>query len=263
MTPPDVAAAGDGGNSSDINREYYEADRPGRHDYWRYMAAPRARVRRIVEQLQQRKPHVIVDLGCGGGELLEVVEAGMPASRLVGVDLSKRQTEENRVKRPQMEWFVADLSREGALGKEIAAIADAVIASEVIEHVDDPVAFLKNARFVARPGALLIVTTQSGTIHGTEVRVGHRQHFTADMLSEVLKKAGWKPLRVWNEGYPFHDLSKWYANLNTDATLRRFSDRPFGPLERLISFALRVAFRFNSRRRGAQLFATAEALPEA
>jgi hypothetical protein len=39
--------------------------------------------------------------------------------------------------------------------------------------------------------------------------------------------------------------------------MRNFGERPYGIKERLVSLTLRILFRFNSQRRGAQLFATA------
>jgi hypothetical protein len=87
--------------------------------------------------------------------------------------------------------------------------------------------------------------------------VGHLQHFTATGMRQLLSDAGWSPERVWNCGFPFHDLSKWYANRNPDATMRRFGDERYGLREDLVCWALRTAFRTNSDRRGAQLFAVA------
>ena len=65
-------------------------------------------------------------------------------------------------------------------------------------------------------------------------------------------------MRIWNTGFPFHDLSKWYANRDPDRSLEQFGERAYGMRENVICWALRQAFRFNSRRRGAQLFAVAE-----
>ena len=63
------------------NRDYYEAPSPGRDDYWRYMAAPRLRVARIVELLRRIRPSSIVDLGCGNGALLGEIRAAWPEVR--------------------------------------------------------------------------------------------------------------------------------------------------------------------------------------
>ena len=133
-----------------------------------------------------------------------------------------------------------------------------VVASEIVEHVRDPRTFLSNALQMAVPRwGRLLLSTQSGPLRETERRVGHLRHFAAADMTQVLLDAGWEPLRVWNAGFPFHDLSKWYANRDPDASMRRFGDERYGLREDLVCMALRVAFRLNSRRRGAQLFALA------
>ena len=236
-----------------VNRDYYEAASPAREDYWRYMAAPRARVARIVELVRQLAPKTLVDLGCGNGRLLEEIAAAMPDVRLAGIDLSMRQIEENRARVPEVEWRVADLQHP-----MLEDTYHVVVASEVIEHLDDAAMLLRNAHALARRGGHLILTTQSGPLRETERRVGHVRHFTAAELRALLEQTGWTPLPVWNEGWPFHDLSKWWANRDADASMARFGgDEGYGFREKAICFALRAAFRLNSRRRGAQLYALA------
>ena len=76
-------------------------------------------------------------------------------------------------------------------------------------------------------------------------------------MHDALVRTGWAPVRLWNCGFPFHDLSKWYANRDADGSMARFSEKPYGLREDLVCLALRTAFRFNSRSHGAQLYALA------
>jgi trans-aconitate methyltransferase len=96
-------------SSTERNRDYYEAAAPAREDYWRYMAAPRARVARILDLVRRLAPHSLVDLGCGNGRLLEELAGALPQAQLAGFDLASRQIEENRLRLPDMTWTVADL----------------------------------------------------------------------------------------------------------------------------------------------------------
>ena len=73
----------------------------------------------------------------------------------------------------------------------------------------------------------------------------------------LLEETGWEAAQVWNCGFPFHDLSKWYANLNPNASMKRFGLRAYGPLENAVALMLRLLFKLNSDSRGAQLFAVA------
>lgn len=240
-------------DATEQNRAYYERLSDGRRDYWRYMAAPRHRVQTIRRELRRAAPRSVVDLGCGNGQLLRELAADLPGAKLCGVDLSEPQIAVNRVELPSIDWLAADLSKV----TEAANRFDAVVASEIIEHVQDPLSLLRSAAAFAREDGLLVLTTQSGPVRATERSVGHVRHFSAAEIRDLLDGSGWEPLRVWNEGFPFHDLSKWYASLRADSTMAQFGESAYGWKEKGVCAALRLLFRFNSRRSGAQLFATA------
>jgi 2-polyprenyl-3-methyl-5-hydroxy-6-metoxy-1,4-benzoquinol methylase len=240
-----------------VNLEHYQRDLAGQDDYWRLMAAPRFRVETLLGLVAESGASSLVDLGCGSGRLLAEVAERFPGMELAGIDLSPRLTERNAAERPEVAWHTLDLDRPLPRLPDLEGRFEAVVASEVIEHVDHPDVVLRNAAALAAPGALLLLSTQSGPLRETERRVGHVRHFSRDEMTRLLVETGWDPVRVWNAGFPFHDLSKRWANRDPDATMERFGDRPYGPRERLVCAALRLAFVFNSRRRGAQLFAVA------
>lgn len=241
----------------ETNTAFYGELRPGVQDYWRKMAAPRFRVATVLDVLSREAPSNIVDLGCGNGALAEEMHRRFPHARIAGVDLSEFQVAANAKRLPWGQWLTADLG--AASPPSLGVTFDAIVTSEVVEHVDDPEAFVRNARALAKPNALLVLTTQSGNVHETEKRVGHLRHFEVDAMRSMLNRNGWRAERVWNAGYPFHDLSKWYANLNVDKSMANFGDKPYGWKEDAICAALRLAFRLNSKRLGAQLFAVARA----
>jgi SAM-dependent methyltransferase len=244
-------------NAGTLNRAFYGHLSAGRDDYWRKMAAPRFRVRTLLKLLAEEPAHRLVDLGCGSGSLLGEIGARLPEAELCGIDLSEPQIEANRARSPAIAWYVTDLDRPQRSSVLPRDRFDVVIASEIVEHVARPEVLLANALELATPGGRLLLSTQSGPVRETERRVGHVQHFTVDAMRDVLEHAGWQPVRLWNAGFPFHDVSKWYANLDPDASMRRFGDGAYGWKEDLLCWSLRIAFRFNSARRGAQLFAVA------
>lgn len=236
------------------NLDHYGELAAGRSDYWRLMAAPRFRVKTILGELQKVRPGSILDLGCGDGSLLLAIAQVLPGAKLIGVDLSAAQIDENRKRAPEIEWLTGNVEdEEFRFDGRYAAI----VCSELIEHLAEPVQFLKSARRVAADDALLILSTQSGRVGETERRVGHLRHFTTGEMSAILADAGWTPIRLWNAGFPFQDLSKWIANLAPDYSMRHFGERRYGWMERFASLALRLLFALNSRSRGAQLFAVA------
>jgi SAM-dependent methyltransferase len=240
------------------NWDYYNKLTPGRDDYWRKMAAPRFRTATFLRLVGDNPPSNLVDLGCGNGQLLREIRVHYPDIELCGIDLSPAQIETNRSHMPEIDWHVANLDHEYLSQTELVERFEMVTASEILEHLDDPKTFLKNAVSLAKPGdGRLLLSTQSGVLGQTERRVGHQRHFSCAEIDQLLRLSGWDPLHVWNCGFPFHDLSKWIANLKPDLSLRRFGEKRYRAFENLICLALRVAFRFNSQHRGAQLFAMA------
>ncbi len=100
----------------------------------------------------------VLDFGCGDGALAGVLRSRLGLS-VTGVDTSEKGLELAR-------QMFADRGWEGEFrliagydtGLDTAAF-DVVVCSEVIEHVDDPVALLAEVRRVLAPGGRAIVTT--------------------------------------------------------------------------------------------------------
>jgi 2-polyprenyl-3-methyl-5-hydroxy-6-metoxy-1,4-benzoquinol methylase len=244
-------------SASEQNRAYYDQELAGKDDYWRKMAAPRFRISEFLRLLDVEPFFRVCDLGCGGGQLLREIAERYPRAELCGVDLAETQVAANRREMPGAQFFAMDLDRPAAVPTELLGKCDVIVASELIEHVGNPQQLLRNALSLARPGGRLLLSTQSGPLRETERRVGHQRHFSVEDMRSLLSAAGWQPERVYNCGFPFHDLSKWYANRNPDASMKQFAEGKYGLREDVLCFLLRVAFRLNSHSHGAQLFAVA------
>ena len=81
--------------------------------------------------------------------------------------------------------------------------ADVVVAGEVIEHLDDPGAFLDGLHALVAPGGLLVVTTPnaSGLVNAAallgNLEVNHPDHvvmYTCTTLDTMLARHRWEPV---------------------------------------------------------------------
>jgi len=242
----------------DINRSYYSKESPGRLDYWRKMAAPRFRMATFLKILDSNEFSSVVDLGCGSGEVLYEIQKNVPGIHLCGIDLSSEQIQSNQNRDTSIEWHSMDLDKPFSSPPKIEKRYDFVLASEIIEHVQNPLVFLKNALTLARPGVgRLLLSTQSGRVWETEKRVGHQRHFSRNEMKNLLGEAGWKPLKIWNAGFPFHDLSKWAANQNPNKAMQQYGKDQYGFTQNMVCLLLRGLFKLNSNRHGSQLFSMA------
>ncbi|MGC2629547.1 MAG: bifunctional 2-polyprenyl-6-hydroxyphenol methylase/3-demethylubiquinol 3-O-methyltransferase UbiG, partial [Rhodomicrobium sp.] len=131
-----------------------------------------ARLKFIVEEVKRWRPDQgrafrplegvkAIDIGCGGGILSE------PLTRLgasvTGIDpieesvgVAKAHAEAIGLSITYRSATAEDLVREGL-------VFDAVVASEVVEHVADVSSFLKTCRSLCKPGGLLILSTLNRT----------------------------------------------------------------------------------------------------
>ncbi len=189
------------------------------HDNWdehwdRYAAAasrnPAQQMRHaiIVKLLRQdvKAGARVLDIGSGQGDLLVKLHPALPEAELLGFELSASGVEISRRKLPAEKFFVADLFRPPAELKAFAGWATNAVCSEVLEHVDSPVDFLKASRPYLAEGARLVVTVPGGPMSAFDKHIGHRQHFTRESISRILGEAGFAVEDVYLSGFPFFNL---------------------------------------------------------
>jgi 2-polyprenyl-3-methyl-5-hydroxy-6-metoxy-1,4-benzoquinol methylase len=152
-----------------------------RHPWWR------ARTRltmRLLDELQIAPPAMVLDAGCGWGATLEALEAR--GYRAVGMDVSRRILE--RLDRPGRALVEADLNRP--LGA--AATYRAVLALDVIEHLDDDREAVRRLAGLVEPGGVLIVSVPALPELFSEFDAvqGHRRRYLPDTLAAAFDGAG-------------------------------------------------------------------------
>ena len=101
----------------------------------------------------------VVDLGCGGGLL--AVPLAAAGSRVLGVDIARGALRAGR-DRASRSWLpvAGDLCRAPFAD----ACADVVMLADVVEHVADPAAAIREASRLSRTGGHLFVNTINRTL---------------------------------------------------------------------------------------------------
>ncbi len=111
---------------------------------------------RICELVREQLPATaFLDAGCGDGRYLAALSGELPA-RVAGVDISERILETAR-SRTSAELRQANLEALPFANGEF----DLVLCSQVIEHVLDAVAAVRELARVLRAGGVLIVSTDN------------------------------------------------------------------------------------------------------
>ncbi|MGH9934973.1 MAG: methyltransferase domain-containing protein [Blastocatellia bacterium] len=153
--------------------------------------------RRILEsvlrrELDARRSISIASVGCGPAEGLQWLEQFIgPGGKIVGIDVELLHA---RRIAPHIEYVVGKL--------ETAVIAsgsfDAVLALDVLEHLDNDAIGLYQAAQMVKPGGLLLVTVPAlpSLWGGQDVISHHRRRYTKAALRQTFERAGLPPPRV-------------------------------------------------------------------
>jgi 2-polyprenyl-3-methyl-5-hydroxy-6-metoxy-1,4-benzoquinol methylase len=204
----------------------------------------------------------MLDIGSGTGGFAELFCTRFPEARLLGLEISKTGVELSARRVPRAEFVQRDLMAAPPNDRQqVSFNATHAVCSEVLEHLDDPLTFLLNARVYMSPNCRLVVTVPGGTPNSFDTYIGHRRHYSPANLQTLLEAAGFEVDLATGVGFPFFNL---YRLLTTWRGHRLKQDVSGPP-----SLALRagmaifaVLFRFNLMSSGWQTVAVARRRPD-
>lgn len=154
LLPPQTGQEGHAFNY----QEHYEQDAIAFDYFAEWHPVHKEENRRLHQQILKMVPHdaaVVLDVGCGGAWLAKAL---IPKGKTVlSMDISTtnpmRAVQE--VPAPRHFGLVADVYSLPVRDNSV----DCIVASEIIEHVEDPGRFIACLYRVLKPGGTLIVTT--------------------------------------------------------------------------------------------------------
>jgi 2-polyprenyl-3-methyl-5-hydroxy-6-metoxy-1,4-benzoquinol methylase len=132
--------------SSDLNERRYQAAVASAG--WSPDAVKAMALRMIKDQ---KAGGSLLDFGAGTGDFLKSLHAQGIFKKLAGVDILARPAGLPE----SISWVVQDLNVEFS----VPDAYDVVISTEVIEHLENPRAMVRNNYRLLKPGGLYIVTT--------------------------------------------------------------------------------------------------------
>ena len=216
--------------------------------------APRHRRRLILKLLKNLDFGQCLDVGCAQPYLLEDLRQMRPDLKIAGCDISQTVIEANRRRFPDAEFFVMDLAK----AHDVRGQFDLVTCSEVLEHIAEWRQALETLARLSR--RWLLVTVPCGSVFPIDEIVGHRQHFQGPDLLDACRGYGFKPVRAFHWGFPFHSLYRRMINsLCPERVYRSFAQQDWGPAKWALSSVLYGLFFLNDPFRcGSQFIALLE-----
>ncbi len=136
----------------------------------------------------------VVDIGCGTGYLLSLLlDRGADAIGIDGAASAVAIAAERGLPAFHMDVWALRKARGDQAQYDVA------ILREVIEHVTDPIGFLRTVKPLLKPGGLFFVTTGNWSLvrrfPGTPYIMpeGHIGYFTPKTLARAFREAGFQP----------------------------------------------------------------------
>ncbi|PWT88793.1 MAG: hypothetical protein C5B54_10035 [Acidobacteria bacterium] len=169
--------------------DYYE----GRHNKLQLIYRLRRRtdeVERALRSYTNGPLKTIVDLGTADGLMLRNLKERMGALHFLGIDYSI-----DLLKAQRLDGIFktrADVQKVPVR----SGVADAVIATAVIEHVPDPDGMMRECARILRTGGLVIITTPAPLMEkvssalGILKEAGHHMTLNLKQLRKMAEKAG-------------------------------------------------------------------------
>ena len=134
-----------------------------------------------------------LEVGCGTGFVLAAIHERAPQLEIMGAELYPEGLEVARRRLPEI-----PLVQMSALEVPFSGSFDAVGAFDVLEHIEDDEAALREMRgAVRRDGRILITVPQHPRLwSAADEFAGHVRRYHREELVAKVRRAGWEPVRV-------------------------------------------------------------------
>lgn len=242
-------------SATSFNEALYDQFWESCPDFSRYNPGVLHRRRAILSRVRGLEFQTLLDVGCGTGELIAWLRPKLASQvHYTGIDLSSKTVESNRTRHSYASFEVLNIEHA-----HLDQTFDAVVCTEVIEHLDDRRSAMAHLAAMVAKGGHLVLTCPTGKVHATERHFGHTTHPTPDELRELVCGSGLVVTSLDNWGFPLYTTLKFATNIRPKWALRSFANTKYGAAARSISKALFLLNFLNPRSTGfgCQLFLVA------
>lgn len=134
----------------------------------------------------------VLDVGCAEGSLLRAIRSLAPSSVRVGVEPNPKFGEFAR------SWADATIYGDLAEIEEQGQRFDLITVNHVLEHVREPVVFLRRLANLTTPNGQIYVDVPDAARYRSlnDLHIAHLFHFSAASLDNVARRAGLLPQTI-------------------------------------------------------------------
>jgi SAM-dependent methyltransferase len=193
----------------------------------------------LLRTIRRLEPASLCDVGCGSGENL-LAFASVQGLALAGTDISDQALALARARVPSASFAQLDIQSQALPGA-----FDVVTAIQVVEHLADDVAAMRNMGRMAK--RYVVVTTMCGRMRRSEAGIGHLRNYSPEELRAKAAAAGLEVVDLFGWGFPFYtplyrSVVEWLPGGPPTGAMSRVS--------RAAASVLYQLYRLNLPRRG-------------
>lgn len=194
--------------------------------------ASRALAIRSIKRWLPARDALVIDVGCSSGFLLQELRARAPGLALIGSDYIEGPLHALARQCPGVPLLQFDL-RQCPLPD---ACVHGVTALNVLEHIDDDGAALRQVRRILKPGGLAHVEVPAGPqlYDIYDEHLMHHRRYTLAQLKTRARDAGFEVLSATHLGAWIYPAFAWVKRKN-----RRLLSRPAEEKKRLVAGQIR------------------------
>lgn len=169
----------------------------------------------ILDIFEVLPPGRLLEMGCGAGRMLADWGRLGHFGQAVDLDPTARALAERCTKVFSLDFKVNDRPD----GDEVF---DYLVATEVLEHVEDPSAVLKDWLGWLKEGGILLATVPAFQHYWSrsDEWAGHVQRFEPDQFRKLIEAVGLEVLEQRLYGYPLGNLIRMAGNITSAMKMR-------------------------------------------
>ncbi|MBI1325386.1 methyltransferase domain-containing protein [bacterium] len=193
--------------------------------------------------------HQVLDVGCGWGVTLDHLERA--GHHVTGMDIGRGGLE--KLAKPGRRLILGDIE-SGPIPESAKSRFDAVLALDVLEHLDDDAGALRNLASLARPGGLVILTVPARPDLWSEFDTvqGHKRRYLRQEFQGMIEGSGLfgriRVMSCWPWLVPLARLSRRRSVRYGSASNSEIYERYVRPPAMPVRWGMNALFRFSERR---------------
>lgn len=220
--------------------------------YWgdvqRYGPLHRLHRRIMLRMIRGLDFSTVLEVGCGNGLNLLALTKKRPRLLVAGCDISEQALCQCRGLLPGIETYALDISQARLPGRY-----DLVVAFDVLEHIQDDMAALRN--MAAMTHRYLLVATLQGRMRAFEKDIGHVRNYQRGELQKKIERADLEVVETVEWGWPLY--SPLYRDYLDRCGGQEHTRGNYGMMKKALCHILYAVFLANRTHHGDMLFVLA------